>query len=201
MRLGRAEDALDLLDQAPAPPLGGTEPADGARLRALALHLVGNIDGAADMYAAGMASLGGAPTTLPGALLALDYGRFLLGAGQPAAAVAPLRSARAVLDRLRADAFRPACDRALAECDVTPGGARASSTAVDALTARERVVARLVADGATNREVAAQLYLSVKGIEYHLGNIFAKLEITSRRQLRSALGGAAQPAVLRASQS
>jgi len=45
------------------------------------------------------------------------------------------------------------------------------------------------------------LYLSVKGIEYHLGNIFAKLEITSRRQLRSALGGAAKPAVLHASQS
>jgi DNA-binding CsgD family transcriptional regulator len=56
------------------------------------------------------------------------------------------------------------------------------------------VVARLVADGATNREVAAQLYLSVKGIEYHLGNIFAKLAITSRRQLRSALAGTAPPA-------
>jgi ATP/maltotriose-dependent transcriptional regulator MalT len=199
--MGRAGDALDLLDQAPAPPLGGTEPADGARLRALALRLEGDTDGAADMYAVGMASLGGAPTTLPGALLALDYGRFLLGAGQPAAAVAPLRSARAVLDRLGAEAFRPACDGALSECDVTSGSGRTSTTAADTLTARERVVARLVADGATNREVAAQLYLSVKGIEYHLGNIFAKLEITSRRQLRSALGGAAKPAVLHASQS
>jgi DNA-binding NarL/FixJ family response regulator len=48
-------------------------------------------------------------------------------------------------------------------------------------------VARLVAEGLSNREVAAELYLSTKAIEYHLSNIFAKVGITSRRQLRAAL--------------
>ena len=192
--LGRPAEALRLLDQAPAPPWGGTEPADGVRLRALALRRAGDVDGAAATFAAGMASLNGAPTTLAGALLALDHGRFLLDTGQPAAAAAPLRSARAALDRLGAAGFRTACDESLAECDVEPAEDRPSTAAMEALTERERVVARLVADGATNREVAAQLYVSVKGIEYHLGNIFAKLAISSRRELRSALGGAAVPA-------
>ena len=46
---------------------------------------------------------------------------------------------------------------------------------------------RLVAEGLSNREVAAELYLSTKAIEYHLSNIFAKVGISSRRQLRAAL--------------
>jgi DNA-binding CsgD family transcriptional regulator len=191
--LDRPADALQLLDRATPPPVGGTHPADEVRLRALAVRRQGDVDGAAALFASGMASLDGAPGTLAGALLMLDYGRFLLGTGEPAAAIAPLRSARAILDRLGAAGFEPACDQALAECDVHPDR-RLSTDGWDVLTARERVVARLVADGATNREVAAQLYLSVKGIEYHLGNIFAKLAITSRRQLRSALAGAAPPA-------
>jgi DNA-binding CsgD family transcriptional regulator len=57
---------------------------------------------------------------------------------------------------------------------------------MQSLTAKEQVVAVMVADGMTNREVAADLYLSVKAIEYHLGNIFAKLGIRSRRELRAA---------------
>jgi DNA-binding CsgD family transcriptional regulator len=192
IHLGRVDDALQVLDQAAPPPAGGTDPADEVRLRALALRHAGDVDGAAALFASGTASLNGAPRTLAGALLSLDHGRFLLDTGQPGAAVAPLRSAGATFDRLGAAGFGRACDEALAQFDVRPDG-RPSKDGLDVLTARERVVARLVADGATNREVAAQLYLSVKGIEYHLGNIFAKLAITSRRQLRSALSGAAAP--------
>jgi DNA-binding CsgD family transcriptional regulator len=51
------------------------------------------------------------------------------------------------------------------------------------LTPREREVIRLVAQGMTSREVAAALYVTPKAISYHLGNVFAKLGVTSRRQL------------------
>ena len=52
------------------------------------------------------------------------------------------------------------------------------------LTDRERDVAVLVAKGMTNREVAAELYVSPKAVDYHLGHIYGKLGITSRRDLR-----------------
>jgi DNA-binding CsgD family transcriptional regulator len=59
------------------------------------------------------------------------------------------------------------------------------------LTAREDVVARLVASGKSNREVAEELFLSTKAIEYHLGNVFAKVNVRSRHELAGRLTGAA----------
>lgn len=58
------------------------------------------------------------------------------------------------------------------------------SPSTDELTAQEVHVARLVSTGATSREVGAQLFLSPRTIEAHLRNIFRKLGITSRRQLK-----------------
>ena len=56
---------------------------------------------------------------------------------------------------------------------------------VMALTEREADVAALVSKGLTNAEVAAELYVSVNTVEYHLRNVFAKLGIRSRRELRA----------------
>ena len=55
------------------------------------------------------------------------------------------------------------------------------------LTERERDVATLVARGMTNRQVAAELYVSSKAVEYHLRNIFGKLGVSSRSELRASL--------------
>ncbi|MDT7578216.1 MAG: hypothetical protein QOH17_4549, partial [Pseudonocardiales bacterium] len=55
------------------------------------------------------------------------------------------------------------------------------------LTAQELVVARRAAAGLSNRELAAELVVSVKTVEYHLRNAFAKLGVTSRRQLAARL--------------
>lgn len=55
------------------------------------------------------------------------------------------------------------------------------------LTPRERDIAHLVGRGMTNREVGAELFVSAKTVEYHLGRIFTKLDITNRRQLRDLI--------------
>jgi ATP/maltotriose-dependent transcriptional regulator MalT len=87
--------------------------------------------------------------------------------------VAPLGSGPLV-DRIRSD-----LDSAGAETDL-PSGAPAVG-----LTERERDVVALVPQGYTNREVAEALFVSVKAVEYHMGNIFSKLGIRSRRELRA----------------
>jgi DNA-binding CsgD family transcriptional regulator len=48
-------------------------------------------------------------------------------------------------------------------------------------------VAHLAAQGLTNREVAQKLFVSVKGVEYHMGNVLAKLNLNSRRGIRLLL--------------
>jgi DNA-binding CsgD family transcriptional regulator len=58
------------------------------------------------------------------------------------------------------------------------------------LTASERRVARLAADGASNRDIAQELFITVKTVEMHLGRVYRKLDITSRTQLAEAFARA-----------
>jgi DNA-binding CsgD family transcriptional regulator len=65
-----------------------------------------------------------------------------------------------------------------------------------ALTSRETEVAHLVGKGMSNPEIAAELFISRKAVEYHLGNIYAKFGMRGRKQLRSFVAGWRQPATI-----
>jgi DNA-binding CsgD family transcriptional regulator len=79
------------------------------------------------------------------------------------------------------DAF---AERARAELEATGGHARKRTVDTrDQLTPQEAQIARLAADGNTNREIATQLFISPSTVEYHLRKAFRKLEVKSRTQL------------------
>ena len=65
---------------------------------------------------------------------------------------------------------------------------------VDRLSPQELQVALLVADGATNREVAAALFVTTKTVEFHLRNVYRKLEIRSRTELATVMARRHAPA-------
>jgi DNA-binding CsgD family transcriptional regulator len=62
-------------------------------------------------------------------------------------------------------------------------------TGVDALTASERRVARMAAEGMSNKELAQALFVTVKAVEVHLSSVYRKLQISSRAQLAETLAG------------
>jgi DNA-binding CsgD family transcriptional regulator len=103
------------------------------------------------------------------------------------------REARDVLAGARADAEALGC-RALAHRAAQESRAsgarprRVPISGVHSLTPSERRIAERAAAGLTNREIAAELYLTSKTVEWHLGHVFTKLDIRRRRELAAALG-------------
>jgi DNA-binding CsgD family transcriptional regulator len=115
----------------------------------------------------------------------LLYGEWLRRERRRAEARAQLRTAHEMFDAIGMQAF---AERARRELRATGETARTrAATTHGQLTPQEAQIARLARDGLSNPKIAAQLFLSPRTIQYHLGNIFTKLGITSRRQLRQAL--------------
>jgi DNA-binding CsgD family transcriptional regulator len=116
-----------------------------------------------------------------------DLGALLLAAEAAAAAArahrAAARDTKANVSQERAAALAAACQGAR-----TPG--LASGAFTSALTAREREVALLAASGASSREIAARLDLSVRTVDNYLGRVYAKLGVSSRNRLAAVLGAA-----------
>jgi DNA-binding CsgD family transcriptional regulator len=111
----------------------------------------------------------------------LCFGERLRRARRRVEAREQLRAALETFERLGASVW---AERARSELRASGETARKRDpSSVSALTPQELQVARFVADGLSNKEVAAQLFLSPRTVDAHLRSVFAKLEITSRTQL------------------
>jgi len=123
----------------------------------------------------------------------LVYGEWLRRENRRVDAREQLRGAHEMFSRMGAAAF---AERARRELSATGETVRKRTVeTVDELTTQEAQVARLAAQGHTNPEIGALLFISPRTVEYHLHKVFPKLGISSRRELRKALPGAEDAAV------
>src|SRR6516225_817057 len=150
-------------------------------------HRQGDMDAAQTIYADALGAET-PPDDIPflRARLEHGYGQLLLARRHRREAVGWLRAARERYRTLGAAPFLARCDADLAACGLRAIAA-GSPDLRTVLSTQEDRVARLVAQGMTNQEVARELYVSAKTVEFHLSNIFTKLGITSRRQLREGI--------------
>src|SRR5689334_1457298 len=126
------------------------------------------------------------------ARLQLAYGMWLRRRQQAGDARAPLRAARDTFDAL---GTAPWAQRARDELRAAGERSRQPAPrALDLLAPQELQIARLAAEGLSNREIGQQLYLSHRTISNHLYRIFPKLGITSRVELAAVVGAAPAPA-------
>ncbi|MET0865364.1 MAG: AAA family ATPase [Nakamurella sp.] len=156
-----------------------------ARSRGAIEAAAGRTQQAADAFELALRSTDNLPVPFERARIELAAGRYLRRAGQRRRAADLLSAARERFSVLGASPYLQRCEVELGATGLTPTGRIDRDRA--SLTSQELVVSRLAAAGRSNREIAAELVVSVKTVEYHLRNAFNKLGITSRRQLGDRL--------------
>ncbi|MEV6718040.1 LuxR C-terminal-related transcriptional regulator [Lentzea sp. NPDC051208] len=115
--------------------------------------------------------------------LLADHGRLLVATNHRRSGIEQLRKAHGIYEKLGARPFWAQTRQALVDTGLRVGEQTSRSSPLS-LTTRERDIASFVARGLTNREIAQQLFVTQKTVEYHLANVFAKCGINSRRKLR-----------------
>jgi DNA-binding CsgD family transcriptional regulator len=158
------------------------------RTLGVALRAMGLVAGEAATLEAAIAELDRAGAVLEAARARSDLGALLRRGNQRA-------RARELLQRAAADAARlgGGLVAAAAEVELAATGARARRAAAvgrDALTASERRVAELAAEGRTNRDIAQMLFVTAKTVEGHLRQVYLKLGVHGREALPAALARA-----------
>ncbi len=161
----------------------GTDWALGIQARSRALLSRG--DAAEQLYREAIERLDRTRIRVELARAHLLYGEWLRRENRRSDARDQLRTAYEMFTRFGAGAFTNRTSRELRATGETV--AKRTIATPTALTAQEAQIARLARDGMTNPEIGAQLFISPHTVEWHLRKVFAKLGITSRRQLRSAL--------------
>ncbi|PWI20279.1 transcriptional regulator [Streptomyces sp. Act143] len=186
VRAGRTDDARAVLDAVQRT----LEQPRSARLAAIvhrAEALLSETEDAEPHFRAATDDPEAARWPFEHALARLDFAEWLRRRRRTAEARPHLTAALDTFVRLDA---RPWADRATAELRAA-GVTLTPATEADApagLTPQEMQIARLAAEGLTNRDIGARLYLSPRTVGYHLHKIFPKLGVTGRAQLRDALG-------------
>jgi DNA-binding CsgD family transcriptional regulator len=183
IRSGEAEGAADGLRRLSAMTIEGSDWAAGieARSRALLSH---GADGER-CYGEAVERLGRTPLRPDLARAHLLYGEWLRREGRRVDARHQLRAAYDLFAAMGAEAF---AERAHRELLTT--GEKVSKRPIQThteLTPQEEHIARLARDGRTNSDIAAELFLSARTVEWHLRKVFTKLGITSRKGLHHAL--------------
>jgi DNA-binding CsgD family transcriptional regulator len=186
VRTGNTGLACEALDQlSDWTQAGGTDWGLGVEARSRALLSEGE---AADrLYQEAIGRLGQAGMRPDLARAHLLYGEWLRRQRRSVDAREQLRTAGQILDAIGMEAFAERARREL----LAAGGTtrRRAVTAKVELTSQETQIARLAADGLSNLEIATRLFLSPRTVQYHLGKVFTKLDITSRNQLSRTLPG------------
>jgi DNA-binding CsgD family transcriptional regulator len=184
VRCGQRELAQRAVDQlAATTAASGTDWAAG--LESLCRALIAD-DGAAEpLFVAAVDRLGRTRIVTSFARARLLYGEWLRRQGRGIEARDQLRAAHDTFASMGAEAFAARAGRELAATGERHR--RRPAPAGIQLTAQETQIVRLATEGQSNSEIAAQLFISPRTVEYHLHKVFAKLGITSRHQLGRAL--------------
>jgi DNA-binding CsgD family transcriptional regulator len=180
-RSERAAEALEVLSESTR--ASGTPWARGVEARSRALMAP---DHAAEpLYREAIALLEPTRLRLDLARAHLLYGEWLRRGRRRLDARAELRLAHDAFSDFGMEAF---AERARVELQATGERARKRTVdTLDQLTPQEAQISRLAGQGHTNREIAAQLFISQSTVEYHLRKAFRKLDVTSRTQLANRL--------------
>jgi DNA-binding CsgD family transcriptional regulator len=193
-RTGQTQVAADALDRlAEATSISQTDWGPG--IHALSRALLSDGEDADASYREAIERLGRTPLRPELARAHLLYGEWLRRESRRADARAQLYTAHDMFAAIGMEAF---AERARRELRATGETAR-KRTAVamnEELTAQEAQIARLARDGLSNPEIGARLFISARTVQYHLGKVFAKLDISSRLQLQQALPDGASAAPL-----
>ena len=188
-RSGNTEVAIGALERlVETTQAGGTD--FGLGLEARCRALLGGGAAADGLYREAIGRLGRTRLRPELARAHLLYGEWLRRQGRRLDARGQLRTAHDMLTAIGMEAFAGRARRELiATGEKVP---KRSSETRDRLTRQEEQIARLARDGRTSPEIGAQLFLSARTVEWHLGKVFTKLGIGSRRELHAALAGPAQ---------
>jgi DNA-binding CsgD family transcriptional regulator len=185
-RLGQRDLAADAAARlAERTRASGTDWALGIEARSRAL--LSDDDGAEPLYREAIERLGRTRVRLELARARLLYGEWLHRSHRRMDSREQLRAAEQMFAATGAEAFAERARRELGAAGEKVR--RLTPTIPGQLTAREAQIVRMVRDGLTNPEIGTRLFLSPRTVEYHLGNVFAKLGITSRHHVDRVLTG------------